>query len=277
MNIFERFFGGKGKETEKTTESQENKVEFEKGAELPTPQEQILEQREKAKSWPLKGGANELMIVELKDDGSAIFKPKKGEVHLRQYIEVGTYYKRERAAYLVNRFLNFDLVPPTVIRELDGEIGSAQEFIPNAVAGATLSNEESDVLKETPEFLKLWIFDYVIWSSDRNWHNFLVKEDKLYAIDNGLSFAYREGPMFAGTYYPFDDQKIFNKTVEPEIVENFKKFFSWAGGKEVLRGMLNKLLEKNEVDGCLRRIEKIGKIIEKDGMIPWSKRGELTP
>ncbi len=273
MKLFEKIFGSK--EEKKEIESQKPDAEAGERMKSATPQEQILERREKTSSRHLGGGANETIFVELKDDGSAVFKPSNGEVLLRESTEAGTYYKRERAAYLVNRFLNFDLVPSTVIRELDGEVGSVQEFIPDAKAGARLSIEECNTPNISTEFLKLWIFDYVIWNSDRSWFNFLVKQNKLYAIDNGLSFA-DEIPRFAGEDWPFSEQKFFDAPLAPEISENFKEFFSWTQGKEILRGLLGELLAKNEVDACLARIEKIGKIIEERGMIPLAERGKLT-
>lgn len=78
-----------------------------------TPEEEILETRERSSSKPLQGGANKNLFIELKDDGAGVFKPKSGEAeNLKQGLEQGTYYKRERAAYLVDRFLGFGLTPP---------------------------------------------------------------------------------------------------------------------------------------------------------------------
>lgn len=147
----------------------------EKGpAYISTPEEEILSKREKTSSKELGGGINETIFVELKDDGAGVFKPDSNP----------SYYSNERAAYLVDRFLNFGLVPPTTIRTIDGRVGSFQQFIADAqlgmeVEGGKLSKDDR---------IKLNIFDLIISNRDRHGANYLIKDGKIVAIDHGYSF-----------------------------------------------------------------------------------------
>ena len=239
-----------------------------------TAEEGILESYEKKESRPLEGGTNKVVFVQLRDDGSGVFKPKNGEREdPRLHIQAGTYFKRERAAYLVSQFLGFDLVPPTVIREIDGEIGSMQQFISDFKTGREVSPYKlvDDVLRKS--FLKLWIFDYIIYNSDRNGGGFLVNDsggEKMYAIDNAMSFC-NDNPRH---YEEFEE--YWNLPIPPEVAEGIEKFLSWKEGREICEDLLRELLGPDEVEACMRRIEKVVRIIRKHGMIPRSSSWELT-
>jgi len=230
-------------------EAQAKKISLEHEKTLTKKDEEVvLEKREKTSTKKLGGGANETVFVELKDDGSAIFKPKAGEYALlRTEVKAGTYYKRERAAYLVDQFLGFDLVPPTVIRKIDGKEGSLQEFIPNAPVASRC--DESQWNKE--ELKKLWVFDYIIYNSDRHGSNLLIKDEKVYAIDNGLSFGKDSLGLFGG---------FSNEPIGDGVAEKIKMFLSWKQGRQALRNLLCELIEEKEADACLHRIEKVGKM-----------------
>lgn len=235
-----------------------------------TSEEQILENYEKKETKPLNSGANTTVFVELKDDGSGVFKPKNGEkADLRDHIKAGTYFNRERAAYLVDRFLGFNLVPPTVIREIDGEIGSLQQFVPDSKTIYEIPKDE--LVKGTlqQELKKLWIFDYIIYNSDRHSGNFLIKpaEERIYAIDNGLSF---------GDQYTIFYKEFWGNPIPSEVAEGIEKFLSWKEGRKIFEDLLRELLRPDEVEACMRRIENISRIIKEHGNIPGSAREELT-
>ncbi len=269
MKFFERLFNGsvEKENQDKALAEIENPPKNEPALELEslkkiierrsTPEETLLESREKSKSTPLGGGVNQTEFIELRDDGSGVFKSKKGEnINLREGIEAGTYFKRERAAYLVSRFLGFDLVPPTVIRELDGEIGSFQQFVTDTKNWYEVLDSKKLLLES--QLIAMWIFDYIVWNSDRHGGNFLVKEDKIYAIDHGLCF---------GNAHPYKFQEFFDTPVPKEIIEKLASFASWEEGVDILRDLLEELLEKQEVSACIARIKNItGLLQEKESI-----------
>jgi hypothetical protein len=221
------------------------KIEQLKSSYSESGKEKTLRTLEKESSSDLKGGCNQTIFIKLKNDGSGIFKPKSGEKeNLRTEIDKGTYYQRERAAYLVDMFLGFDLVPPTVIKEVEGEIGSFQEFIENAKTGYEIEKEHDEDMK------KLWVFDFIIWNSDRHLRNFLFDKDekKLHAIDHGLSFG-KTG---------FRSPKFFYDCPIPnDIRKKIKNFISSEDKKSMLKNLLKELLPEDEVENCFSRIELI--------------------
>lgn len=197
--------------------------------------------------------------------GAGIFKSK---LHKEINMEEGATL-RERAAYLVDKFLGFGLVPTTVIKNIDGKEGSVQKFISGAKDGWEVSKEE--LLSYKADLLKIGLLDYITWNQDRgiiNSGNILLKGGKLYAIDNSLSFHGKEEP------YYFD--ALFDNPVPKEIIDGLNNFSSSNELKEELRGKLKDLLPENEASACLKRIEKACDIILEEGQIPISRKHELT-
>jgi uncharacterized protein YuzE len=164
------------------------------------------------------GHASEAIEVEIEYAGQKIrgvFKPKDGE-DLEPYKSrygLNTFYNREIAAYLVDEALGFDMVPPTVFREIEIEgtkrKGSLQLYIPEGKAidlwlaagmiekyghfSEFLAEEKPDSFQSDVQ--KTVIFDYIIANPDRNGDNVLVEINEegvpvgYYLIDNGLSFC----------------------------------------------------------------------------------------
>lgn len=235
-----------------------------------TIEEIILETREKEESSNLRGGANKCFFIKLKDDGAGVFKPKSGETEgMRDHSEAGTYYKRERAAFLVDKFLGFDLVPPTVIRKENGEIGSMQEFIPDPKeAYILLSDNKKRNRYIKDQMMKLWVFDYIIHNSDRHPGNCLVKDDTVRAIDHGFCFSRdslrRECEIF------------WDKPITSEIKEKLQAFLAQKDMQRVLGDLLSELLFPEEIEALLNRIKAIEKVIREKGRVPIDLAEQLT-
>jgi len=235
-------------------------IEQEKKIYLKTPEEKRLETEEIIGKKELKGGVNKVYIIEF-NGGLGIFKPKSGEAFTATETLPGS--QRERAAYLVNKFLGFDLIPATVIREIDGEVGSLQEFIPDTKA----YDGELDKFS----LIDLGLLDYINFNRDRHPANLLTEKTnnkKIYAIDNGLTFT--KIKMLGGGFikdYP-DVVKIrdiiFCDTPIPENTrERIEEFLSNKEEKELLRGSLSELLGHNNTEACFKRIEKVGQFAKK--------------
>lgn len=128
----------------------------------------------------------------------AIFKPKNGEdpSRLRTFgidPKQGLFV-RERAAYLVDEYAGLGIVLPTVIKTIDGEIGSLQLYIPHTVAEdarRTGQDLKQDVLFGGSQWKKMALLDRLIDNADRSDENYLVCHDnsQIFAIDHGFSFC----------------------------------------------------------------------------------------
>ena len=197
-----------------------------------------------------------------------IFKPKDGErEYLRPAVTGGTYYKREYASYLINKFLGFNLIPATVIIEIDGNIGSLQEFIPNAKIA--MKHKEKELEKFCQEFINLFALDYIIYNSDRNWYNILVTENKLYAIDNGLSFGNDDLRMDYINYVSPNLSEIY------VIMEKIKHFLKSHDKYEELQKLLQNLLKPGEIDACFARMKYLAEFISQNKRLPVTKESAL--
>ncbi len=116
----------------------------------------------------------------------AIYKPERGERPLWDF--PGGLWKREVATSLLSDHLGLDLVPTTVQRD-DAPlgVGSLQAFVPARFAEHFFTIRERDDV--VPALRRLCAFDLVANSADRKGGHCLIDEDdRLWAIDNGLTF-----------------------------------------------------------------------------------------
>jgi uncharacterized repeat protein (TIGR03843 family) len=122
--------------------------------------------------------------------GLAVYKPGQLERPLWDFPD--GLYRRERAAFLVSRVLGWDLVPATVVRDGPLGPGSVQEFIPADFSQNYFTLIESwDTLEVGAQLqlLRIALFDLVVNNADRKAGHVLVDfDDRIWAIDNGLSF-----------------------------------------------------------------------------------------
>lgn len=214
------------------------------------------------------GSSNIIKLCEIKDYGKAIFKPQKEERSSRTEVECGTFYKREVAAYLVDKALEFELVPPTVVREIDEEIGSLQKYIDGTEMYYDALKTEDDFKRYEKEFIKMWIFDYIIWNSDRSNSNHLMKEGSVCAIDNGLSFGNDTLRQLAGRF-------TFDAKTPQDILEKIENFLSDEDKIKDLKNKLREFIPVQEINACIGRMKNIQELIS-SGTIPLSKKDQLT-
>jgi hypothetical protein len=253
--------------TELYDESEKNKKE--KGS-FPS-----LENAEKKYSKKLGGGVNESYFVEFTNGEKGVFKPSVGEDVFGK-AEPHTFYKRERAAYLVDLFFDLHLVPPTVVKEIDEKIGSVQMFIPDTEAYIDIEyNENKNKLREEKSFRDqmktLWIFDLLIHNSDRHKYNLLCSETNkkisVHAIDNGCSFC--EDDFF------FGPNEFFDEDFSEDFIKKIKRFLEDDASQRILENLLNELLPEKEVSAFFSRVEKIGNMISESGRISSSDEWEI--
>lgn len=234
-------------------------------------EEKLLELEEIANILPMRGGR--ILLLTFKNGEKAIFKPANKEEEIipgsetSLPVDAGTQYKRERAAYLVSRFLDLDLVPATALRVIDDEIGSIQQFIPETKSAFEVCFSGGGLKGYNSELMKLWIFDFIVRHCDRQPLNVLLKDKKIYAIDNSFSFSFHNRPLYFREFY---DAEI------PEDLRNkFKNFLQDINKKENLRGLLNELLTEEEAESCFKRIEYIGALIADKGIISKSEERKI--
>jgi hypothetical protein len=167
------------------------------------PEEAIL-RSQITRARVMGGGVNDTYLVEFANGARAVWKPHKDVW--------SSNYRAEVLAYEIDRVLGFNLVPPTIVRTLDGQVGSIQYFM-----------NSSKIARPTVQSLnKQHFFDYLIDNRDRHGGNYLIAPNgHVISIDNGLSFT--------GLGY--------NKVPLRNRLKNLKDFVKTPEGKDILTNM----------------------------------------
>lgn len=122
------------------------------------------------------------------DSAHAVYKPESGERPLSDF-EPGLY-RRERAAYLLSEYLQWGLVPPTVIRhDSPLGVGSLQWFV-----ACDYREHYFTLLEDSPEthsvLSQIALFDFITNNTDRKSGHVLRDNDgRVWGIDHGLCFS----------------------------------------------------------------------------------------
>jgi len=152
--------------------------------------------------------------------------------------------KFEVAAYELNRMLGLKLVPPAVLRKVDGRNGSLQIYIDGAMTEGDRVDRKLNSPRPQEWALTRqlrWIFDALIHNDDRNLGNSLIDQDwNLWLIDHTRSF------------YPLN--QLLRKENLTHIESTLWKQLKGIGQDEV-RDRLKTTLEKREIDALLKRWE----------------------
>jgi uncharacterized repeat protein (TIGR03843 family) len=135
-----------------------------------------------------------------------IYKPGRGERPLWDFPR--GLFRREIGAYELSRFLGWDVIPPTVLRDADYGPGSLQLFVETNFSQHYFTFLENEALHS--QLKRMAAFDIVANNTDRKGGHVLGDADgHLWGIDNGLCF--NEDPKlrtviwdFAGEALPAD-------------------------------------------------------------------------
>ncbi|MGB5402103.1 MAG: hypothetical protein WBO71_17965, partial [Thermoanaerobaculia bacterium] len=157
-------------------------------------------------------------------------------------------YEHEVAAYLVDRKLELGLVPVCVLRELDGEQGSLQAWVEDAV------DQESATVYELEFFERDWIkariaegvvFDALIGNSDRGADDILcpVAGDKLFLVDHSKAFS---------TSKDIGWEAERTVSIEPSLIAALEDL-----DQDALEQDLGKLLSADQIEALLGRRDQI--------------------
>lgn len=148
----------------------------------------LLREGEIAVEGRMPYSSNGTFLVRVLLDGVeelAVYKPVRGERPLWDF--PSGLARREVAAYELSAALDWDLVPPTVLRDGPAGEGSVQRFVDADFSEHYFTLREHEGHDDA--FRRLCAFDLVANSTDRKGGHCLVDaEGHIWAIDNGLSF-----------------------------------------------------------------------------------------
>ncbi|MCC6435929.1 MAG: SCO1664 family protein [Acidimicrobiales bacterium] len=134
---------------------------------------------------PWSSNGTYLVSIDAEGERKAIYKPLRGERPLWDF--PSGLYKREIAAYELSAALGWQVVPPTVLRDGPLGEGSLQLFVDADFEQHYFT--VSDEARYKPDLQAICAFDIVANNTDRkSGHCLIGKDERVYAIDNGLSF-----------------------------------------------------------------------------------------
>lgn len=186
---------------------------------------ELLQQGEVGFVSQIAESSNLTVLVDLtcgEDYCWGIFKPQAGERYLHDF-EPGLW-KRERAAYLLSEWLGWQVVPPTVVREIEPlGVGSLQYYVDNDGSHYFPLYETRPDLH--PQFLRLAVFDLLVNNTDRKSGHVLLERsasrgDHVWGIDQGLCF--HQDPKLRTVIWDFAHEPIPEElvaAVEPLVDE----------------------------------------------------------
>jgi len=184
--------------------------------------------------------SNATFLVEVDLEGTtalAVYKPERGERPLWDFPP--GLYRREIAAYLLSEALGWGIVPPTAPRDGPLGEGSLQLFV-----HADFRQHYFTLLEQVEHreaLRRICLFDLVVNNADRkSGHCLWVPEDRIYAIDHGLTF-HAESKLRT-VIWDFGEEPI-----APALLEDVRRVL------DALPRALVDLLDPEEVRGLKRR------------------------
>ena len=164
----------------------------------------------------------------------------------------------EVAAYQLSRMLGLRVVPPTVVRKIDGKQGSLQAWVEKAmmekerrVAGL----QPPDEWYWMSQMLVMHLFDNLVGNTDRHQGNLLIGKDwNIWLIDHTQAFR-----RFKEVHTP---EKLLY--CERTVWSNLQKL-----DKKQLKKSFKGLLRNPEIDALIERrdqiVDQINRLIEQHG------------
>ncbi len=192
-------------------------------------------------------GLNGTLRVVLEKDGvrmHAAFRHFEGRRYLvdpedGRQIPVRDSYGYEVAAYRLSRMLGLQLVPPTVLREIDGKPGSLQAWVENAM----MEKERRSKGLQPPDewlwmswMLTMHLFDNLIGNTDRHQGNLLIDPTwQVWLIDHTQAFRPIDR-LFGGDKVLYCDAQVWErlKALDRKAFENE---FNGLVGKSEIKAM----------------------------------------
>lgn len=192
-------------------------------------------------------------IIPKEGTPTAMFRGKRAEIDGTTFWLKGASPARhndnrspynERAAYVLDRMLNLKMVPTTMLILVEGKVVSAQKWI------------EADRPRKNPSAL-LRVFDYIIENTDRHEGNWLVKDKKVWAIDNAYGFGtYVDDGRSVRNYYAVG----ITKRERAKLITRLEIVLA---DEQKIHEKLNCLIGKEDTDAVIKRMKQVLRVLAK--------------
>ncbi len=209
----------------------------------------------------IAGSSNATLLVTCtleEEELLAVYKPVAGERELWDF-DPGLH-RRELAARELSVALGWDLVPETVVRE-DAPFGtgSLQRVVPEDGTSHYFTLREEE--RWHPDLRRIAAFDVVANNADRKSGHVLLAEDRLWAIDHGLTF--HEEPKLRTVIWDF-----VGDVLDDAVAGDLRAFLDRG-----LPAPLAELLDEPEQEALVDRVVEL----LADGCLPPPRDGRPYP
>lgn len=209
----------------------------------------------------IAGSSNVTLLVTCAADDCellAVYKPLAGERELWDFPP--GLHRREVAARVLSEWLGWRLVPETVLRQEApfGE-GSLQQVVDEDGVSHYFTLREDP--RRHPELRRIAAFDVLTNNADRKSGHVLLCDDRLWAIDHGLTF--HAEPKLRTVIWDFAGDRLDDdvRDAVARLVE------------EPMPGALRELLDDGEAEALVRRARALVRV----GKLPLPGSGRPYP
>jgi len=171
-------------------------------------------------------------------------------------------YRFEAAAYRLDRMLGIGLVPVTVVREVNGKVGSVQEWIEDVsslrkVLENPLGADQGNVNLLRRRLTSMYVFDSLIYNIDRNHDNILINPvgDRFFLIDHSRSFRTNRN-----VNAPAECQSVM--PLQREMVDHLNRL-----DVPCLCDRLGDLLSKAQIKAMVKRRDNLLEVLGEKGYL----------
>lgn len=210
-----------------------------------------------------KEAVTEPWVLDLELDGvkfRAIWKNPLGRV--KGFLES---WKWEIAAYRIDKLIGLNMVPVTVERRFQEDLGSCQLWIEDTI---TLKKQQEEDIKKPSYKVFPWnralfkqrAWDNLIYNTDRHLNQYLITQDwRMLLIDHSRSFAKSKASVRKLIYdEKYAEGPFLMKELPRTLYENIKALTA-----EKIKGVVGDYLTDTEIEAVLLRRDLIVAWVEK--------------
>lgn len=166
-------------------------------------------------------------------------------------------YQAEVAAYVMDRLIGLDMVPPTVVRRVKSDLGSVQLWVDGCSLYKDVEGNTPRSVEWSWQLSRMKMFDVLIHNTDRNAQNFMVDQDyHIILIDHSRAFTTDKAMLKKKDKLPV--------AFDRGVVEKMR-----ALTREDLDENLGELLQGRQIKALLDRrdglLEHLNKLIAEKG------------
>lgn len=214
--------------------------------------------------WNYKGETNFILKRKSKEDQLTTNETK-----------IQNQYKHEYLSWIMDNLAGTNVVPFTSMVETPDtqENASVQAMIPDATPAIALDLENPENLSQSQResLANIFVLDFLTFNQDREGQNFIEKDGKIYAIDNGVTFGENPPQHLAARVL----RKMEGTPIQKDTLEKIKNLYTAIQTNESFRANFETMLAASIDDEARAQrlmpliAERLEKLVEQKAIPPY--------